>query len=190
MLEIVRELRYVTIGQLAALTGEPYQNVAKKLRRLEKSGQVSQKKVSGRSMYYIGHAPRFADHELLITDLHVRLYPSLKSWKQPCRVEGANPDALYETDQGTFWLEVERSNPRSGEWLDKCWAYLGQKGRIHFDLSSKKKAENLCQAIRDSGIRHLGKFWVSWRGNDVLSPNRRTYQLCTPPGIIRNGGGT
>lgn len=179
--EVVSSLRYATVEQVAKILGDTsfkYQNTARKLRRLNISF-----KHGTRSVHSYLTQPKFADHELLITDVHILLWDSLLFWQQEGLKSDINPDAFYRTAQGNFYLEVERSNPRSEDgqsaWLKKAWNYLDHQGqfRVHFDVRSEAKAKNLCEAIKKSGIRHLGKFWISWGGEAAISPNGRTYRL-------------
>ena len=176
-MEEVRKLRTCTLSQLSKITGDSENNLHKKLARRK----VPYFNHEGRNVYSFDR-PKFVDHELLVSDLHCFLWPDLISWEQPYR-SSVNPDARYETSHGVFHLEMETGTSSIPKLVDKCWEYLGTKGRVHFDLPSEKEAKKLCDAILASGIRHFGKFWVSWRGNEALSPNGLTYIL--RPSLVR-----
>jgi hypothetical protein len=103
MLDHVRTLRFATIGQLAEYLEEPYQNIAKKLRRLESKKVIRHFRYDVRNIYTVDvKKPLHVEHELLITDAIVRLRP-IAVRRTGIKTPDINPDAWYETDHGQFW---------------------------------------------------------------------------------------
>ena len=177
MIELVKSLRYATIRQLSDLLGEPKQNIAKRLRRLEEKKIIRHFTFDGYNVFTLDpRNPLFTRHELLVTDCLIRVRPTT------CKRTGltTNSDAWYEK-QGDFWLEVETEDGHQStkRLVDKARQYRGLKGRVHFDLPSEKSARKLCEAIKESDL-HWGQYWISWRGLEAISPNGKTYHLGVP----------
>lgn len=164
-LGIVRSFRYVTVAHVAHLLGEPKDNSAKRLRRLEAKNLIRHFSHGGRNVYTCEPKnPRFIDHELLVTDFLAGARPAAVE-RTGLQTPHINPDALYL--DGCWWyLEAESEAGRASKarLIEKCWQYLRHKRpggfRVMFCVPARM-VEPLRQAIQESGIRHQGKFAVT-----------------------------
>jgi hypothetical protein len=203
---IVRELRFATIDQVAAIVAKTKtiqrQTTRHKLVSLAAEGKLDKLSHKGKSVFCLpGDSTKILEHDLKITDFHVRFWDDILLWEQRgLKREGINPDAFFATAVGYFFLEVENSRPRSEDGesalLKKARQYAAYYDRgAHqekcgnfrdlevFDLETE--ARNYCKAVAKAiakgEFHNPGRYWATWGDcSTFITAKGTTHSITTP----------
>lgn len=147
----------------------------------------------GRLNIYADRENKQAAHDVERTDFLIAIRDCITRLHLDGIRDGINPDGYLESGNLCFFLEVERSNPRTeaGESVQiaKAREYdryamagkhktLCENFRVIFAVQTEAKARNLAEKIRQH-IPNPARFWVTWKGNyrSFLSADGATHIL-------------